>query len=277
MKLNALFLLMFYLLPTSAHATEWIQIPAGSFIMGSSKAQIEQGYQISAQGYGNDGVRKMQWFDGEYPQHQESTAAFRIMKTPVTNAEYALFIQATGHAAPFVSPKLWISYHLGHPYQHVKPYLWQNNQPQQGKEDHPVVLVNFNDAKAYAAWLSKKIGRNLQLPTEKQWEKAMRGEDGKLYPWGNHYDPHLLNNNDLGHFGTTPVGSFPKGASEYGVLDGEGQVFEWTQTPWTKTKFTVKGGSWDDHGGVCRPAAHHGRPTVLKHILIGFRLVDNKL
>jgi formylglycine-generating enzyme required for sulfatase activity len=75
-----------------------------------------------------------------------------------------------------------------------------------------------------------------------------------------------------------PVGSFPAGASPYGLLDAAGQVFEWTATPpdpgGGRNRFLVKGGSWDDRGcGVCRPAAGHGRPAGLKHILIGFRLV----
>ena len=71
-----------------------------------------------------------------------------------------------------------------------------------------------------------------------------------------------------------PVGAFPDGASVYGLLDAAGQVFEWTATPAGPGRFLVKGGSWDDKGcGVCRPAARHGRPASIKHILIGFRLV----
>ena len=137
-----------------------------------------------------------------------------------------------------------------------------------------MVLVSYYDAVAYADWLSQRMHRHLHLPTEEQWEKAMRGDDGRLFPWGNDYDPARLNNIDRGPFATTPVGQYPAGASPYGVLDGAGNVFEWTRTPWSKGLITVKGGSWDDHGGVCRPAAHHGRPPHLKHILIGFRLVE---
>lgn len=242
--------------------------------MGSSRSQIEQGYRISAKGYGHDRVRTMGWFEQEYPQHIESTKAYRIMKTAVTQAEYAIFIQETAYPAPYASRQTWKSYRLAHPYSHVLPYIWHENRPPKGKENHPVVLVNMGDIQAYAAWLTQKRGVHVHLPTEKQWEKAMRGTDGRLYPWGNNYNSRLLNNHDLGHFGTTSVGSFTKGASPYGVLDGAGQVFEWTQSPWPgDANYTVKGGSWDDHGGVCRPAAHHGRPAYLKHILIGFRLV----
>jgi formylglycine-generating enzyme required for sulfatase activity len=70
------------------------------------------------------------------------------------------------------------------------------------------------------------------------------------------------------------VGTFPLGASPFGLLDAAGQVFEWTGTAKGKTRYLVKGGSWDDKGcGICRPAARHSRPAAIKHILIGFRLV----
>jgi len=264
-----------YILATcgTAQAQTWVTIPAGNFLMGSTAQQIESGYRISQEGYGHDGVRKAHWFDSESPQTSRHTDTFRIMQTPVTQSEYALFIAETGHRAPFVSPKQWQSYHLAHPYSHVKPYLWQHKQPPHNKLEHPVVLVNLDDAQAYAQWLSNKTGRKLQLPSEKQWEKAMRGCQGLLYPWGNTYHSDYLNNADHTPDGTMPVGSFPQGSSPYGVLDGAGQVFEWTGDI-VHQRATVKGGSWDDHGGVCRPAAHHQRPIKLKHILIGFRLVD---
>ena len=71
-----------------------------------------------------------------------------------------------------------------------------------------------------------------------------------------------------------PVGSIPTGASPFGLLDAAGQVFEWTDTPAGAGRYLVKGGSWDDRGcGVCRPAARHGRPGGIKHILVGFRLI----
>ena len=108
---------------------------------------------------------------------------------------------------------------------------------------------------------------------EAEWEKAVRGTDGHYFPWGNKFDAGLLNSHDKGEFATTEVGQFPKGASEYGLLDGAGLVFEWTSTPANSKRWIVKGGSWDDKGcGVCRPAARHSRPKAIKHILIGFRL-----
>ncbi|MBL4760026.1 MAG: SUMF1/EgtB/PvdO family nonheme iron enzyme [Mariprofundaceae bacterium] len=270
---NFLLLFLYILLSHTAYANTWLDIPAGDLLMGSTAEQIEEGYRISQQGYGHDGVRKARWFDGEAPQVTAHTNAFRIMQTPVTQAEYAVFIKETKHRAPFVSPKQWQSYHLAHPYTHVRAYLWLNKKPPQNKSNHPVVLVSIEDAQAYAHWLSQKTGQNLKLPSEKQWEKAMRGDKGYLYPWGNTYRSDYLNNADQTPDGTMPVGLFPQAASPYGVLDGAGQVFEWTRNIHNQ-KATVKGGSWDDHGGVCRPAAHHQRPVTLKHILIGFRLLN---
>jgi len=136
------------------------------------------------------------------------------------------------------------------------------------------VLVSHADAEAFAAWLSAQTGRRWRLPSALEWEKAARGAQGRRFPWGAAWDPQKLNSHDAGPFDTLPVGSFPAGVSPYGLLDAAGQVFEWTATRAGTQRFLVKGGSWDDSGcGVCRPAAGHGRPLGLKHILIGFRLV----
>ena len=137
-----------------------------------------------------------------------------------------------------------------------------------------MVLVSHADARAYAIWLSTFTGQRWRLPTEAEWEKAARGTDGRRFPWGNKFDPTRANSADKGPFDTVPVGTFPKGASPFGLLDPAGQVFEWTATAARKGRFIVKGGSWDDKGcGICRPAARHTRPEDLKHILVGFRLV----
>ena len=141
-----------------------------------------------------------------------------------------------------------------------------------------MVLVSFDDAGAYAEWLTRKTGVRWRLPTEIEWVKAARGTDGRRFPWGETFDAKRLNSHDSGPFDTVPVGRFPDGASPFGVLDAAGQVFEWTATPSSHgpagARYLVKGGSWDDKGcGVCRPAARHSRPRALKHILIGFRLV----
>ncbi len=255
------------------HAPELVVIPAGSFIAGSNAAEREAGYRLDEAAYGHGVTRQQRWYAGERPRGPVETDAYAIAKTPITNAQYAAFVAATGHRAPDVDAETWKGYRLIHPYERTRRHAWIGGRPPPGHEDHPVVLVSHADATAYAAWLGKVTGRAWRLPTELEWEKAARGADGRRFPWGDDFDPTRLNSHDLGPFTTTPVGAFPTGASPYGVLDAAGQVYEWTSTPANSGRYIVKGGSWDDKGcGVCRAAARHSRPAALKHILIGFRL-----
>lgn len=166
---------------------EWVEIPAGEFIMGS-----------------NDGEER------ERPQHRLFLPTYWIARVPITNAQYYLFTQATGHSAP-----------VG----------WENERPRKELESHPVVRVFWDDAQAYCRWLSEMTGKTIRLPSEAEWEKAARGpKDARVYPWGDTFDRLRCNTKELGLGTTTPVGIFPDGASPYGVLDMSGNVFEWTQS-----------------------------------------------
>lgn len=255
------------------HPPDLVDIPQGPFKMGSDGDEREAAYQLDEAAYGHNVTRKRGWYDNE-PQSVVTLDRFQITTTPITNHAYAAFLQETGHPLPHVSKEQWQRYGLIHPYERAMPYIWPSNRPPAGRETHPVVMVSFEDARAYARWLGKKTDHLWRLPTEAEWEKAARGDKGFHFPWGNEFEPQLLNSHDSGPFTTMPVGSFPAGASPYGLLDAAGQVFEWTSTMAGNNRRIVKGGSWDDRGcGVCRPAAHHGRPETIKHILIGFRLV----
>ena len=251
-----------------------VEVPAGPFVAGSDRGEREAAYRLDEAAYGHNRTRVWKWYDSERPRAAFETGAFGITETPITNRQYAAFVAATGHAAPGVDRETWTGYKLVHPYERTRRHAWTKSQPPKGREDHPVVLVSHADARAYAAWLSEVTGRTWRLPSELEWEKAARGTNGRRFPWGDFWDPKLANSHDEGPFDTTSVGNFPKGVSPFGLLDAAGQVFEWTDTGAGAARYLVKGGSWDDKGcGVCRPAARHGRPEGIKHILVGFRLI----
>jgi formylglycine-generating enzyme required for sulfatase activity len=259
---------------TDVPVSPTVDIPAGPYIAGSDASERETAYALDAAAYGGPVTRDQRWYAGELPRRIRTTGAYAITATPITNAQYGAFVAATGHPAPDVDAATWASYGLMHPFARTRRFAWRDRLPPVGRDAHPVVLVSQTDAAAYAAWLSEQTGAAWSLPSEDQWEKAARGVDGRLFPWGNDWNADYLDSADAGPFDTVPVGSYPAGISPYGLLDGAGLIFEWTRTAAGAGRHIVKGGSWDDRGcGVCRLAARHGRPTSLRHILIGFRLV----
>lgn len=134
------------------------------------------------------------------PEHEVTTKAYKIDKYPITNAQYALFVAETGYRPPL---------------------KWDNGQIPPGKVLHPVIMISWANATAYAKWAGKR------LPTEMEWEKAARGTDARRWPWGNRMEPARLNTYyNIGS--TTDVTQFPQGASPYGVMDMAGNVSEWT-------------------------------------------------
>jgi formylglycine-generating enzyme required for sulfatase activity len=171
---------------------EMVLIPAGEFLMGSDPSVDKDAR------------------DNEQPQHTLSLPDYYLAKTPVTNAQYAAFVQATTY--------------------HRQPGGWEHGKPPKGREDHPVVNVTWHDAVTYCRWLSEVTGRPYRLPSEAEWEKGARGSDGRIYPWGNQWDAKRCNTRESGKRDTTPVGAFPEGASPYGLLDMAGNVWEWTRS-----------------------------------------------
>ena len=249
-------------------------IPAGPFISVSDAQERETAYRLDEAAYGHSVTREQGWYDDERDRHIETLARYDITTTPITNAQYHAFVTDSGHRQPDVDESTWNGYGLIHPYSRTRKHAWSDQGPPAGREQHPVVLISYDDATQYARWLSRKTGQSWRLPRQAEWEKATRGSDGSLFPWGDNFDPQRLNSHDAGPFDTVAVGLFSRGASPFDVLDGAGQVFEWIEKPPDAQRAWVKGGSWDDKGcGVCRPAARHSRPVDIKHILIGFRLV----
>jgi len=240
-----------------APAPDTASVPAGSYIAGSDQQEREYGYQLDEAAYGHSRTRTGGWYDRERTR---------------THDQYRLFVEATNPPVPDVDEATWRGYGLVHPYDRTRRHAWQNDQLPASREQHPVVMVSYDDAQAYAAWLSESRNEVWRLPTEDEWEKAVRGTDGNYFPWGNEFNSGNLNSHDAGPFDTVAVGT-SSSTGPFGLLDGAGQVFEWISTP-DGQRAWVKGGSWDDQGcGVCRPAARHSRPKSIKHILVGFRLV----
>lgn len=183
--------------------------------------------------------------DDEHQQHTVYLDAFWIMQTEVTNAQYAKCVAAGACSAPDNS-------------------RWQDA----AYADHPVTHVDWNQASAYAQWAG---GR---LPTEAEWEKAARGTDGRTYPWGEETPSATLANccdfvND-----TTPVGSYPAGASPYGALDMAGNVWEWTADWYDGSYYSrspAQNPTGPDNGStrVLRSGSFYNDATVVR---VAFRL-----
>jgi len=153
-----------------------------------------------------------------------------------------------------------------------------------GQDDHPIVNVTYDDAVAYCNWAG------VELPTEAQWEKAARGTDGRIWPWGNKWDNRKCHSGESGIDKTTPVGSFPSGASPYGVMDMAGNVWEWcadwydenyyqnspsrnpqVPRPASGSSPMLRGGSWGSGDVDVRVAIRNGNFPVFRNFFRGFR------
>ncbi|MFH1643585.1 MAG: SUMF1/EgtB/PvdO family nonheme iron enzyme [bacterium] len=170
--------------------------------------------------------------------------SYLIDKTPVINTEYQKFVKAIG-------------YHF--------PEHWKNGQIPRGEENYPVYNVSWYDAKAYANFAGKR------LPTEEEWEKAARGSDKRIYPWGNNFDVNFCNILRKNK-GATPVEKYPLGKSYYGLCDMAGNVWEWTDTPSSeKNYYIIKGGSWSDNEKTAQCFYKTSEFADKKYDNIGFR------
>ena len=179
---------------------QMVKIPAGKFLMGSTKEQAVQAIKHGAEKY---------LIEREQPQHTVELSDYFIGKYPITNREYQVFIGDT---------------------KYEPPRDWNGDQFPPKKDRHPVVNISWDDANAYCKWLTEKTKNHYRLPTEAEWEKAARGENGLIYPWGNEFDPTKANTSDVNISDSSEVGQFsPQGDSTYGCTDMSGNVWEWCE------------------------------------------------
>ncbi len=262
----------------------FVFVPAGQFQAGSDPRQRDYGYQIStaalaptpgAMAQVEAQLRSRRWFEGEQESTTLDLPAFCLAQNLVTQADYQLFVAATGAQPPGISEAAYQQQgFLVHPYDAVRPYLWAEGSPPAALQRHPVVLVSYHDALDYAAWRSQQDGVTYRLPTDLEWEKAARGTDGRYFPWGSQWRGDATNWAGSGINGTSPIGRFPLSRSLYGLDDMAGNVFEFTSTLGNgQSTVVMKGCSWDDSPGFCRAAYRHTRQVTSRHILFGFRLV----
>jgi len=211
-----------------------VYVPPGWFIMGSDPSDGKPGRVVGV---------------GEIPRHKVYVKGFFIDKYEVSVGEYKKFLQATGRKPP----RMWID----PTYVAIYPIP---------EDNHPVTGVSWYDADAYCRWAGKR------LPTEAEWEKAARGTDGRIFPWGNYSSlpgNPKANTMEAGHNWTVPVDSYPEGVSPYGVYNMTGNVWEWTSSwyePYPGSKLdkkffgnkkykVLRGGSWEN------PLVPFGRVT----------------
>lgn len=250
-------------------------IPAGRATIGSPPEHLDA--VTAAQHY------PRVWFEDEAPQHTHEVRAFYLANHPVTNAQFAEFVLATGYVTRAERRGVGLVY--GERYWDDRPgACWRHpggpNDSIADRMDHPVVHVEYDEAVSYAAWVGKR------LPTEAEWEYAAHGPSWTAWPWGDAWDPQRANTAEhwaggavrdfsgwrawwqqhYAHYearpATTPIGRFsPAGDSPFGITDMAGNVAEWTCSIYQpydptvtydpgymvamKNRFrAVRGGSW---------------------------------
>ena len=246
-----------------------VYVPEGEFRMGSDPGSAPYSYGT------------------ESPSHQVYLEAFWIYQTELTNQLFSTFINETGYQSTVVE-RCWGNAYDGSQWSLTTGANWKAPEGPgssiAGKDNHPVVQISWYDAKAYCQWA------NGRLPTEAEWEKAARGTDGRLYPYGNNTPTCNVANFISCVGGTTPVASYPNGVSPYGALDMLGNVWEWVEDwfhqtyyrvspyenppgPATGTEKVFRGGSWSNTLKYLNLVYRNRHVPQDSHGLVGFRCV----
>ncbi|NJP06402.1 MAG: formylglycine-generating enzyme family protein [Chloroflexaceae bacterium] len=171
-----------------------------------------------------------------HPEYTLELPTYYIGKTEVTNAQFRPFVEGDG----YTNPDYWTTpgWQWRQKNTITQPLYWDDST--WNGDEQPVVGISWYEAVAYAHWLSAQTGHEYRLPTEAEWEKAARGPNGLIWPWGDDWRDGLANIEEAGHGVTLPVGSYPDGASPYGALDMTGNVWEWLSSTYKDYPLTVE-------------------------------------
>lgn len=260
-----------------------MHIPAGSFLMGTSDQQVDW---LARR---DDVAKKWKekgYFDREQPQHTITLANYYMSKYPVTVGEYRVFVRAGGYQC------YWYWTEAGWAWREsvgrVQPEFW-GDEKWAGDDRLPVVGVSWYEVRAYCRWLSAETGGHYRLPTEAEWEKAARGTDGRMYPWGDEFDPSRCNTRASRLNRTVSVGQHsPGGESPYGCAEMGGNASEWTLSQYRTYPYdgsdgrneeegeaerVIRGGSWYKPMLRARTAARGMNAPFFADNDVGFRCV----
>lgn len=246
--LRVLFLTGFAIMNGTGHAenlipSDMVYVAHGPSVMGIDKKQPSNSKKKPT-----PYERRMQtpWsaeaFNDEGPAHMVFLDSYLIDRYEVSNKDYGEFIKAKGHPAPA---------------------YWDD--PRLNKPEQPVVGVNWEDAKAFCEYRGKR------LPSEAEWEKAARGPNGNLYPWGNEFDPAKVNFGK-NHDATVPVDSYPEAVSYYGAYNMAGNVFEWV-SDWYDPHYYGRLETMVNPKGPAQPLWMGGTGTYVDRLTVGEKRV----